>query len=151
MTQIIIREVPRSRSYLRLLLSMLGIAFIAVGVVSGFLVNSDTAIWISGLVALAVIALGWALLQAWRHSGEREYIDISAQNVRLMNSLAMKPLFEASLGETRVQRVKHSLGMRLCLRSQDQAYEFANHLPVEEREKLAEEIEGVLIQSHAEK
>jgi uncharacterized membrane protein len=142
--QFVIREVERSRMGLQLGVGLLGLAAIAGGVASGYLVDNGMPVIIPLLAVAGVVGFGLAVLLSWRKSGEFEIIEIVDGRIRLVISHAKRFAFDAPIHEARLQRVKHSLGMRLALRDSKAAVEVAGHLTAEQREMLADRVDAAL-------
>lgn len=142
--QIIVREVARDRIGLQMGLGLLGLGVIAGGIASGYLIDSATSLVVPLLVVAAVVGFGMASLMSWRRSGEFEVVEIIDGRLRLVNSKVRYFVFDAPIEQTKVQRVRHSLGMRLCLRDGVRAVEFGGNLPVKQRELLAQRIDAAL-------
>lgn len=142
--QFVIREVERSRMGLQLGVGLIGLGAMAGGVASGYLIDTGMPAIIPILAVGGVIGFGLAVLLSWRKSGEFELIEIVDGRIRLVISTTKRYPFDAPVTEARVQRVKHSLGMRLALRDSQAAVEVAGHLTPEQREFLADRIDVAL-------
>ena len=143
--QFVIREVERSRMGLQLGVGLLGLGAVAGGIGSGYLVDTGMHPLIPLVAMAAVIGFGLAVLLSWRKSGEFEIIEIVDGRIRLVMSEAKRYAFDAPVTEARLQRVKHSLGMRLALRDSRAAVEIGGHLTPEQREALANRVDAALL------
>lgn len=142
--QFVIREVARSRMGLQLGLGLLGLGALAGGVASGYLVDGGVSPVVPILAIAAVIGFGLSVLIAWRKSGEFEIIEIVDGRLRIVVSQTKRFVFDAPVDQARVQRVKHSMGMRIALRDTQKAIEVGGHLSPEQREDLADRLDAAL-------
>lgn len=142
--QIIIREIQRSRLAFQMGVGLLGLGVVAGGVASGYLIDTEVGPVVPLIAAFSVIGFGLASIASWRRSGECEILEIVDGRLRLLSSRHRIYIFDAPIEKARVQRVKHSLGTRLCLRDGERAVEVGNNLTPEQREVLAHRIDAII-------
>ena len=142
--QIIIREVQRSRAALQVGMGLLGLGLVAGGVASGYLVDGGLNPLIPLAAVVAVLGFGILTILSWRRSGEFEIVEVVDGRLRLVNSSHRGFMFDAPLEQAKVHRVRHSMGLRLCLRDGVRAVEVGNNLSPEQREVLAERIDAAV-------
>lgn len=142
--QIIIREVQRSRLAFQMGLGLMGLGLVAGGVASGYLIDGGASPFIPLLAAFAVVVFGIFTIASWRRSGEFEIVEVVDGRLRLVNSRHRGYMFDAPLEKARLQRVRHSLGLRLCLRDGERAVELGDNLSPQQREILAERIDAAV-------
>lgn len=142
--QIVIREVERNRMGLKMGLGLLGLGCVSGGIASGYLIDTGASPIVPALAVVSVLGFGLSTLMSWRRSGEFEIVEIVDGRLRLVNSKAQAFAFDAPIEQTKLQRVKHSLGTRLCLRDGVRAVELGGSLSAPQREVLAERIDAAI-------